>query len=154
MYGRKILAVLVLVSFQSAHAGPQWRMAVGSGAGKGMTIAASHNPLKDVNEKLTTLSRKLHARMPASAKVEMLRETLEQIDEMRKISPLQTIDKEISMDLSVESLRHVSTDTSFNTAKCSDYKTRLLNDFEPMSEDRPSNPALKRSFSIIEGLCS
>ncbi|MNY56466.1 hypothetical protein D3C86_1925480 [compost metagenome] len=113
-----------------------------------------NNPVKEVNHLLTNLNRKVHSRMPASEKIEIVRKTISEIESLRKESPLQSIDKEISMDFAVDSLKHISDDKEFSVSKCADYKARVLIDFEPGSENRPSNPVLKRSFSIIEGVCS
>lgn len=122
--------------------------------GDNVPSAMHADVIEKVDQNLNGLHKKVHSRMPASAKVEMLKQALSEIAEVRKQSPLQTVDKEVYLDFSTESLEPVAKDQNFSVEKCPDYKARVMNDFEPYSENSPSNPALKRSYEIIEGICS
>lgn len=155
MYSRKISTVLgsAAVLLLTAAFTFQTR-APFSGSDVGGELVASSVVFKKVDGSLDALSKQVKSRMPASQKVQMLRSTLASIKETRKANPLATVDKEVYMDYSVESLEHVALDQSFSVKKCGEYKARIMNDFEPYSEFKPSHPALLRSYQIIEGLCS
>lgn len=155
MYSKQILTVLGAagVVFVTAAFSFQVRTPFWGSADSTATVATS-NVMESVEKNLEGLNTKVHSRMPASAKVEILRSTLSTVAELRKQGPLQTVDKEIYMDFATESLQHVAQDPQFSVKKCSEYKARIMNDFEPYSEKMPSHPALKRSYQIIEGICS
>lgn len=155
MYRRQILTVLGAVSaiFVTAAFSFQVRIPFSSGGENENPIMGS-DVVAGVDNNLNGLHKKVYSRMPASAKVEMLKQTLSTIEQFRKQSPLQTVDKEIYLDYSTESLEHVAQDKTFSVEKCPEYKARVMNDFEPYAENKPSHPALKRSFEIIEGICS
>lgn len=156
MYLGKISTVLGSVAILVATAAFTFQTRapfVGSGVG-GTDLAASSAVFNKVDGSLNALSKQVHSRMPASQKVQMLRLTLASLKEVRKTSPIATVDKEVYMDYSIESLEHVAFDQSFSLKKCGEYKARIMNDFEPYSEFKPSHPALLRSYRIIEGLCS
>lgn len=155
MYSRKISTVLGSVAALLVTAAFTFQTRApfsGSVADTGSVTASA--VFNKVDGSLNNLSRQVHSRMPASQKVQILRSTLASIKEVRKTSPLATVDKEVYMDYSVESLEHVAFDQSFSVKKCGEYKARIMNDFEPYSEFKPSHPALLRSYQIIEGLCS
>lgn len=156
MYSGKISTVLgiVCISIVTAAFSFQTRAPFVGSEGASSAVVAEGVILKNVEGRLNTLKQQVHSRMPAGQKVQLLRQTLSSIQETRKSGPVATVDKEIYMDYSVESLEHVATDRSFSLEKCPEYKARVMNDFEPYSERRPSHPALKRSYEIIEGICS
>ncbi|UXR66153.1 hypothetical protein EZJ49_07805 [Bdellovibrio bacteriovorus] len=154
MYSRPILAVLGSVSvvlLTSAFTFQVRAPFTGGGQGSVMKVA---DVVRSVDGSLNTLNRQVHSRMPASAKVEMLKQTLSSIEEVRKQNSVQTVDKEVYLDYSTASLEHVATDGAFSVEKCPEYKARVMIDFEPYAEHRPTHPALKRSYEIIEGICS
>lgn len=154
MYSRSILTVLGAVSAVLVTAAFSFHVrAPFSPGGEGEAMLVS-NVVHSVDANLNGLNKKVHSRMPASAKVEILRQTLSTIQEVRKQNPLQTVDKEIYLDYATESLEHVAQDQAFSVEKCPEYKARVMVDFEPYSENKPSHPALKRSYQIIEGICS
>lgn len=155
MYSRQILAVLgsITVIFATAAFSFQARLPFSSSGDSSQSTLVA-DLVTNVESDLNELHKKVHSRVPASEKVEVLKQTLSGIDEVRKKNPLQTIDKEIYMDYSTESLNHVANDKNFSLEKCPEYKARVMNDFEPYAEKMPSHPALKRSFEIIEGICS
>ncbi|NUN07279.1 MAG: hypothetical protein HUU57_16160 [Bdellovibrio sp.] len=156
MYGRKISTVLgsAVVLLVTAAFTFQTRAPFSGSGVNGAEVAGSSGVFYKVDGSLNALSKQVRSRMPASQKVQMLRSTLASIKEARKANPLATVDKEIYMDYSVESLEHVALDRSFSLKKCGEYKARIMNDFEPYAEFKPSHPALLRSYRIIEGLCS
>ena len=155
MYSRKISTVLgsAAILLVTAAFTFQTRAPFSGSTNEGGTVAVSAVFVK-VDGSLNALNKQVHSRMPASQKVQILRSTLASIKEVRKTNPLATVDKEVYMDYSVESLEHVALDQSFSLKKCGEYKARIMNDFEPYSEYKPSHPALLRSYRIIEGLCS
>lgn len=156
MYVRKISTVLgaIAVLLATAAFTFQTRAPFSGSAWMGVDVAASSTVFNKVDGSLNALSKQVQSRMPASQKVQMLRSTLASLKEVRKASPIATVDKEVYMDYSMESLEHVAFDQSFSLKKCGEYKARIMNDFEPYSEFKPSHPALLRSYRIIEGLCS
>lgn len=155
MYSRPILAVLgsvsvvLLTSAFSFHARTPF-----TGGGEAAPAMKVADVVRSVDGSLNVLNRQVHSRMPASAKVEILKQTLSTIEEVRKQNSLQSVDKEVYLDYSTASLEHVATDSDFSVAKCPEYKARVMIDFEPYAEHRPTHPALKRSYEIIEGICS
>lgn len=155
MYSRSILTVLGAVSTVLVTAAFSFhvRAPFSPGGDSAQSMVVS-NVVRSVDGNLNGLNRKVHSRMPASAKVEVLRQTLSTIEEMRKQNPLQTVDKEVYLDYSTESLEHIAKDQEFSVEKCPEYKARVMMDFEPYAENRPTHPALKRSYEIIEGICS
>lgn len=155
MYSRQILTVLgsLTVIFATAAFSFQVRTPFSSSGNNSQSTFVADLVI-NVDSNLNDLHKKVHSRMPASEKVVILKQTLSAIDEVRKKNPLQTIDKEIYMDYSTESLDHIANDKNFSLEKCPEYKARVMNDFEPYAEKTPSHPALKRSFEIIEGICS
>ncbi|XGC79889.1 hypothetical protein ACES2L_11165 [Bdellovibrio bacteriovorus] len=155
MYSRSIFTVLIsaiLVLLTTAFTF-QVKTPFYSG-GDAQSQLAVANVLQAVEGQLNGLHKTVHARLPASEKVEKLKGTLSSIEELRKQNPLQTVDKEVYMDYATESLQHVAQDPQFSKEKCPEYKARVMINFEPYSEHSPSHPALKRSYQIIEGICS
>ncbi|UOF01436.1 hypothetical protein [Bdellovibrio reynosensis] len=154
MHSRKIFTVLTVAYVLLLASGFTFheRSAFEHG-GSGSEVLA-HDPVKAVDEKLNALKVKVKQRMPASEKVVLIKEALSSIEEMRKNSPVMSVDKEIYMDYATESLEHVANDKTFSVKKCGYYKHRIVNDFEPYSDEKPSHPALLRSFNIVEGVCS
>lgn len=155
MYARKIFAILgsVAAIFVTTAFSFQSRVPFTGSAETTGTLAGA-DVLQSVDGTLNGLNKRVHSRMPANAKVEILRETLSSIESLRKQNPVQTVDKEIYMDFSTESLEPLASDREFSVKKCPEYKARVMNDFEPYAENRPTHPALKRSYEIIEGICS
>jgi hypothetical protein len=155
MYGRKISAFLVITAVAGFNAGftsdKLTASDVGGVAGRQLSAPETYNL---VETELNTLYKKVHLRMPASEKVQLLKRSLSSIKTARRHGPVLPVDKEIHMDFSVEALEPLADDLEFSTAKCADYKARLLIDFEPTAETRPVNPPVKRSYEIIEGICS
>ncbi|MEK2646150.1 hypothetical protein [Bdellovibrio sp. BCCA] len=156
MYSRSILTVLGAVSAVLVTSAFSFhvRAPFSPGGDSAAQMMAVANVVQTVDMNLNGLNRKVHSRMPASEKVEILKETLSTIAEVRKQSALQTVDKEVYLDYATESLEHVAQDPHFSVEKCPEYKARVMNDFEPYAEKMPSHPALKRSYQIIEGICS
>lgn len=155
MYGRKISAFLVIAVLAAFNTGFTTDKLTASDVGgvTGRQLSASET-FKIVENELNTLSKKVRTRLPASEKVQLLKRSLSSIKSARQHGPLLPVDKEVHMDFSVEALEPLADDPEFSTAKCADYKARLLIDFEPSAENHPVNPPLKRSFEIIEGICS
>lgn len=155
MYHRQILTVLGAISAIYATAAFSFQVrAPFVAGGDNFQSTAVADVVQSVDGNLNGLHKKVQSRMSASAKLELLKQTLSSIEEVRKLSPLQTVDKEIYLDYSTESLEHVAQDKDFSVEKCPEYKARVMNDFEPYAEKTPSHPALKRSYEIIEGICS
>lgn len=154
MHGKQILTVLGALGVVFATSAFSFQARTPFVAGNFVESLSVANVTQSVDVSLNGLSKVVHSRRPASEKVEALRQTLSSIESIRKQNPLQPIDKEVYMDFSVESLEHVAKDPHFSVKKCSEYKARVMNDFEPYAEQRPKNPALLRSYAIIEGICS
>lgn len=155
MYGRSILTILGAVSlvFMTTGFNFAFRIPFSPGGDTSSSMVVS-NVLMSVENNLNVLNKEVHSRVPASVKVEKLKRTLEAIEEIRKQNPIQTVDREVYMDFATNSLQHVAEDPEFRKEKCPEYKARVMVNFEPYSEVVPSHPALKRSYQIIEGLCS
>ncbi|MEN0057689.1 MAG: hypothetical protein AAGB31_02550 [Bdellovibrio sp.] len=124
-----------------------------SGSG-GEAVVARKDLVEDVDQRLDSLRQRMRSRAPANVKVQVLRETLSQVQKLRQERPVQRIDREIYLDYSTASLEHVAQDKNFSLEKCAYYQLRLRSDFEPFAEDKPEHPALRRSYDIIQGLCS
>lgn len=163
MYRRKILTVLVLSLVASVGQAHMGQVKTHFDQGNGLTLSggatasvspATPSPVPEVERLLTSLSQRVHSRMPASEKLQLVKATLKRIDDLRQQAPVQAVDKEVAMDYATESLRPLAEDQQFHRNKCSDYKHRFLTNFEPHAETRPSNPVLRRSFGILEGVCS
>lgn len=154
MYSRPILTVLGSISVALLTSAFTFQVrAPFAGGGEAPTMKVA-DVVRSVDGQLNVLNRQVHSRMPASAKVEILKQTLSTIEEVRKQNSLQSVDKEVYLDYSTASLEHVATDKEFSVEKCPEYKARVMIDFEPYAEHRPTHPALKRSYEIIEGICS
>lgn len=159
MHGRQILTVLVvaLISFAGeARIGQKKAFFSGGSPDESMTTAQtgiSDTPAQ-VERMIASLENQVKVALPPARKQALVRQTLQQIDQLRRQSPVQTVDKEIAMDYATESLRPMAEDQHFQRSKCTSYKYDLLSHFEPQSEGRPVHPVLKRSYSIIEGVCS
>jgi hypothetical protein len=155
MYGRKISAFLVITAVAAFNTGftsdKLTASDVGGTASRQLSAPETYNL---VETELNTLYKKVHSRLPASEKVQLLKRSLSSIKSVRQHGPLLPVDKEVHMDFSVEALEPLADDPEFSTAKCADYKARLLIDFEPSAEIHPVNPPVKRSYEIIEGICS
>ena len=155
MHSRQISALLVIAAVAVVNTGftsdKVTAFDVGGIAGRALSAPETY---RLVETELNTLNKKVHSRLPASQKVELLKHSLSSIKSARQQGPLLPVDKEIHMDFSVESLEPLADDPDFSQTKCADYKARLLIDFEPSAENRPANPPLKRSYEIIEGICS
>ncbi len=163
MHSRQILTVLVFVLMSvvaEARGGQKRAFFEGGGSGEGLSWAQqSVNPNRSdtpaqVERMIASLEQQVRVAMPPARKQALVRLTLQQIDQLRRQSPVHTIDKEIAMDYATESLRPMAEDQQFQRGKCTSYKYDLLSRFEPQSEGRPVHPVLKRSYSIIEGVCS
>ena len=155
MHGRQISAFLVVTVLAAFNSGFTSEKLTSSDVG-GVSAKQLSGPetYSLVETELNTLNKKVHSRMPASEKVKLLKSSLTSIKSVRQQGPLLPVDKEIHLDFSVGSLEHLADDPAFSTTKCAEYKARLLIDFEPSSDTQPANPPLKRSFEIIEGICS
>lgn len=155
MYSRKISAFLVitiLAAFNMGFTSEKFTASdIGGVASRQLSATETY---KLVETELNTLYKKARSRMPASEKVQLLKRSLSSIKSARQHGPLLPVDKEIHMDFSVEALEPLADDPEFSVSKCADYKARLLIDFEPSAENHPVNPPVKRSYEIIEGICS
>lgn len=155
MYSRKISTFLVVTIASALSAGftSDKLTAADAGGVSGKQLSAVETYSLVENE-LNTLSKKVHSRMPASQKVQLLKSSLTSIKAARQQGPLLPVDKEVHMDFSVEVLQPLADDPEFSTAKCADYKARVLIDFEPSADTHPVNPPVKRAYEIIDGICS
>ncbi len=160
MHSRKIFTVLVvLLTSLLAEAGIGQKREpffVGSSSSEGMatTQSVGSDTSAQVERMIASLETQVKSSLAPVRKQELVRQTLQQIDRLRRQSPLQSVDKEIAMDYVTESLRPMAEDEHFQRSKCTKYKYDLLSHFEPQSEGLPVHPVLRRSYYIITGVCS
>ena len=108
-----------------------------------------------VRQKVESLSlnavRNVNAKKDAKARVKEVEKFLTEFKNLRAKSPRQVADDELYLDHLEGALRLVPL-ASFEKSKCSDYRSKVMSNYEPQSEKAQSAP-IKRALEIIDSVC-
>ena len=79
--------------------------------------------------------------------------TLEDIRALRDTAPPQNQREEGQMNLMVAVLESLPDQEDFKKVDCPIYQNDFINQYDPLAEDTPEEPAVKPGWTILEALC-
>ncbi|WII72302.1 hypothetical protein QJS83_00280 [Bdellovibrio sp. 22V] len=83
-----------------------------------------------------------------------LNRVLSEIKSLRENSVPQGAKDEAHMDLLVSVLESIPQEKSFKRKDCLRYENDLINQYEPMAEEAPAEPAVKPGWTVLQSLCN
>lgn len=79
--------------------------------------------------------------------------TLEEIRALRDTAPPQNQREEGQMNLMVSVLESLPEQKDFDKRECASYQNDFLNQFEPLAEEIPEDPAIRPGWTILQAMC-
>jgi len=79
--------------------------------------------------------------------------TLEEIRALRDTAPPQNQREEGQMNLMVSVLESLPDQEEFRKKDCPAYQNDFLNQYDPLAEEAPEEPAVKPGWTILQSLC-
>lgn len=79
--------------------------------------------------------------------------TLEEIRALRDTAPPQNQREEGQMNLMVSVLESLPDQKDFDRKECPSYQNDFLNQFEPLADDIPEDPAIRPGWTILQAMC-
>lgn len=151
MYRLSVLAILILSLLNSGFTFER-RQSDGVG-GSGISNQEVSSVAREVDKLVVALPKELKRLPTQAARVSKVKDTLQVIDKLRKDAPLESVDKEVAMDLSVEPLRPLAEAEAFDSGSCIEWEHRLSLDYEPSESGEITNPHLKKAQRVIASVC-
>lgn len=88
-----------------------------------------------------------------SERFQAINRTLEDIRALRDTAPPQNQREEGQMNLMVAVLESLPDQEDFKKVDCPIYQNDFINQYDPLAEDTPEEPAVKPGWTILESLC-
>lgn len=88
-----------------------------------------------------------------SERFQAVNRTLEDIRALRNTAPPQNQREEGQMNLMVAVLESLPDQEDFKKVDCPIYQNDFINQYDPLAEDTPEEPAVKPGWKILESLC-
>ncbi|MFS4460788.1 hypothetical protein [Bdellovibrio sp. HCB2-146] len=82
-----------------------------------------------------------------------LNRALDEIKMLRENSFTATQADEGYLDLMVNALEAIPPESQFKRKDCAKYENDFLNQFEPLAEEAPMEPAVKPGWAVLQALC-
>lgn len=79
--------------------------------------------------------------------------TLEEIRALRDTAPPQSQREEGQMNLMVSVLESLPDQDNFKKRDCPIYENDFLNQYDPLADEAPEEPAVKPGWTILQSLC-
>jgi hypothetical protein len=79
--------------------------------------------------------------------------TLDEIRSLRDTAPPQNQREEGQMNLMVSVLESLPEQHEFKKKNCASYQNDFLNQYDPLAEDVPEDPAIRPGWTILQALC-
>lgn len=153
MYRKTILAVLSLVLLSGFRFTHDWKHADSEGGSDSFAaVAPSKDVFADVSRKIDELPAELVLLKTMEQKISKIRETIMWVDEVRQVTGVQSMSREVSMDYLVDPLRELVKGEP-RSDNCSYYKSFINSQYEPSEEGDVSHPSLRRAQRVIASVC-
>ncbi|MBO9666512.1 MAG: hypothetical protein J7501_06820 [Bdellovibrio sp.] len=86
-------------------------------------------------------------------KYRAMNRTLDEIKALRDNTYPQSAHDEAYMDLMVSVLESVPPQSGFKKRDCLRYENNMINEFEPLADDAPQEPAVRPGWNVLQSLC-
>jgi hypothetical protein len=89
----------------------------------------------------------------AKDKYRVMGRTLDEIKSLRDNTYPQSAHDEAYMDLMVDAMESIPPERSFKKRDCARYENNMINEFEPMADEAPQEPAIQPGWHALQSLC-
>lgn len=119
---------------------------------------ANYNPYSGTEAKvqlhiyLDKLETELNKAKTPKEKYKALNNTLTQISALRDHS-LPSADDETYIELLVTGLESLPKEMNFKKESCQRYRAEYLNQFEPLADEAPEEPAVQPGWNVLQSIC-
>lgn len=120
---------------------------------KEIPIASSRSLRQQVDSYVELLQKEVNSSKKKKEKFRSLNRVVREIKSLRENSAPQGAFDESHMDLLVSVFEALPEEKKFKKKDCLKYENDLLNQFEPLAEEAPEEPAVKPGWEVLRSLC-
>ena len=121
------------------------------------TLESSFQSKRPVREQIQASLMKLESTLQQSQntneKFRALQRSLSEIELIRDYGQPENRADKTHTDLTVAALHALPTEVAFKKDDCAKYESDFINQFDPLAEDEPQEPALQPAWDILKSLC-
>lgn len=120
---------------------------------KSKDIQSSRTLREQVDSYAELLAKETKNSKSTSDKYRAINRVLHQIKTVREKNTVPNAWDEAHIDLLVSVLESLPLERKFRKKDCVKYKNDLLNQYEPLAEEAPEEPAVKPGWTVLKSLC-
>lgn len=121
------------------------------------TMESQVQPKRPVREQVQASLLRLESTMNQSQttieKFRALQRSLSEIEIIRDYGMPESRADKTHTDLTVAALHALPTQVAFKKDNCAKYESDFLNQFDPLAEEEPQEPALQPAWDVLKSLC-
>lgn len=116
-------------------------------------IQSSRTLRERVDSYAELLAKETQNSKTTNDKYRAINRVLREIKTVREKNLAQNAWDEAHIELLVSVLESLPLERKFRKKDCSKYKNDLLNQYEPLAEEAPEEPAVKPGWTVLKSLC-